>query len=409
MIPRPQLVGTGLSCVRKAEARESCAAVGSWIGADGTGALRAESEGATVLEIAGGALRVYYLFDVADTIDLAKMSALGGETRAPAALPLRRHAPPYLQFPVPPLVANLPEAQLGELRCSVRVKFYDYGIISLRLTFSAAGSWDDVAALTERARGDERITRFAEATVTRICDEYSHALDERHPALVEDYLIVEIERFAEGLDAETLLNDHAAALASLLLGERRPLSSMEVEEALRTRFSYHEDDLTIVQWDTAIVYDRGESARAIEEILEFANSQLLELRTYDALLDRELDTIYKMQPGGPPRSLRGRREAEQAATLRYLIVDVLELTDRSSNALKIVGDAYYARIYRAAAVRLGLADWQRQIDTKLASVGEMYRFFSDEARSRRDEFLEVTIVVLVAFEVIIGILTLLHL
>ena len=107
-----------------------------------------------------------------------------------------------------------------------------------------------------------------------------------------------------------------------------------------------------MQWDTAFVYDRRESARAIEEILEFANSQLLELRTYDALLDTELDAIYKMQPAVPPRSLRGRREADQAATLRYLIVDVLELMDRSSNALKVVGDAYYARLYRSAAARL---------------------------------------------------------
>lgn len=362
-----------------------------------------------MLEIAAGAVRAYLSFDVADTIDLAKMSALGGETRAPAVLPLRRHAAPYLQFPVPPLVATLPEHELDGLRCSVRVKFYDYGVISLRLRFDAAGSWNEFSLLAERARSDDRIMRFAESTVKRICDEYAHALDERHSPLVEDYLILEIERFAEGIDAETLLDEHTGALASLLLGERRPLSAAEAEEALRTRFSYHEDDLTIVQWDTAIVYDRGESARAIEEILEFANSQLLELRTYDALLDRELDVIYKMQPAGPPRSLRGRREAEQAATLRYLIVDVLELTDRSTNALKVVGDAYYARIYRAAAARLGLAEWQRQIDTKLASVGEVYRFFNDEARSRRDEFLEVIIIVLVAFEVLIGILTLLHL
>ncbi len=362
-----------------------------------------------MLEIGSGAVRAYYLFDVADTIDLPKISALGADTRAQAALPLRPPAPPYLQFPVPPLVANLAEADFDGLRCWVRVKFYDYGVVSLRLTFASAGSWSELAALTERARSDERITRFAESTVMRVCDEYAHALDERHPALFEDYLIVEIERFAEPIDAETLLDEHSAALASLLLGERRPLSTTETEEALRVRFSYHEDDLTIVQWDTAIVYDRGESARAIEEILEFANSQLLELRTYDTLLDRELDTIYKMQPGESPRSLRGRREAEQAATLRYLIVDVLELTDRSSNALKVVGDAYYARLYRSAAARLGLADWQHQIDTKLASVGEMYRFLSDEARSRRDTFLETIIVVLVAFEVVIGILTLLHL
>jgi hypothetical protein len=363
----------------------------------------------SMLQIEAGSVRAYYLFDVADTIDLAKIGALGGETRAPAALPLWRPTPPYLQFPVPPLVANLPGADFESASASVRVKFYDYGVISLRLSFSVTGSWNDLIHLSERARTDERISRFAESTVLQICDQYAHALDERHLPLIEDYLIVEIERFAEPVDAETLLDDHSAALASLLLGERRSLSATESEEALRTRFSYHEDDLTIVQWDTAIVYDRGESARAIEEILEFANSQLLELRTYDALLDRELDSIYKLQPAETARSRRGRREAEQAATLRYLIVDVLELIDRSTNALKVVGDAYYARIYRAASARLGLADWQRQIDTKLASVGEMYRFFSDEARSRRDEFLEVVIIVLVAVEVVIGILTLLHL
>jgi hypothetical protein len=362
-----------------------------------------------MLQVARAAVRAYYLFDVADTIDLEKMSALGGETRAPAALPLRRQATPYLQFPVPPLVANLPEGEFDGQRCSVRVKFYDYGVVSLRLSFSIAGSWNQLSLLTERSRAGERIAAFAETTVMRICNEYAHAFDERHSAFVEDYVIVEVERFNQSLDAKTLLESHAAALASLLLGERGTLSPTETEEALRMRFSYYDDDLTVVQWDTAFVYDRGESARAIEEILEFANSQLLELRTYDALLDRELDTIYKMQPGETPRSLRGRREAERAATLRYLIVDVLELTDRATNALKVVGDAYYARIYRAAAARLGLSDWQRQIDAKLASVGEMYRFLSDDVRSRRDEFLEVIIIVLVAVEVIIGILTLLHL
>lgn len=362
-----------------------------------------------MLQIGGGALRVYQLFDVADTIDLARLGTLPGETRAPAALPLWRPSPPYLQFPVPPLIANLPETDVDGLRASVRVKFYDYGVVSLRLSFEATGSWNDLIHLAERARTDSHIARFAEATVERICDEYAGALDRRHRPLMEDYLIVEIERFSETMDARTLLEYHAGELARLLLGERRSISAMESEEVLRARFSYHDDDLTIVQWDTALVYDRGESARAIEEILEFANSQLLELRTYDALLDRELDAIYKMQPAQTLRSVRGRREADHAATLRYIIVDVLELIDRSSNALKVVGDAYYARIYRSASARLGLADWQRQIDTKLSSVREMYRFFSDEARSRRDEFLEVIIVVLVAVEVVIGFLTLLHL
>src|SRR5579871_5177740 len=100
-----------------------------------------------MLEIAGGAVRAYYLFDVADTIDLGRMSALGGETRAPAALPLRNDAPPYLQFPTPPLIANLAEAEIDGVPCTVRLKFYDYGVISLRLNFAAPPAWNDLVSL----------------------------------------------------------------------------------------------------------------------------------------------------------------------------------------------------------------------------------------------------------------------
>jgi hypothetical protein len=362
-----------------------------------------------MLEVASGAVRAYYLFDVADTIDLTIAGATGAKSRAASELPLGpQTSTAYLQFPVPPIIVPLPDAAVSGLTCSVRLKVYDYGVMSLRLTFDAAGTWNGLAALADRVRSDERIAAFAEATALQFCDDHARALDDRHPPLVEDYFIIEIERFAEAVDAETLLSEHFTELAGLLLGERKRLASTEAEEALRTRFSYHEDDLTIVQWDTAFVYDRAESSRAIEDILEFANTQLLELRTYDTLLDRELDGIYKIGSEKPARSLRGRREADQAESLRYLIVDVLELIDRSSNALKVVGDAYYARIYRSVAKRLGLADWQRQIDTKLASVGDIYRFLSDQARSRRDEFLELIIIALIALELIVAVATLLH-
>jgi hypothetical protein len=362
-----------------------------------------------MLEIAAGVVRAYYLFDVADTIDLTIAGESGSESRAASELPLGpQTSSAYLQFPVPPLIVSMPDAAISGLACSVRLKAYDYGVMSLRLTFDAAGSWNALAALADRVRTDEKIAEFAETTALRFCDDHARALDDRHAPLIEDYFIIEIERFAETVDAETLLGEHFTELAGLLLGERKRLAATEAEEALRTRFSYHEDDLTIVQWDTAFVYDRPESARAIEDILEFANTQLLELRTYDALLDRELDGIYKIGSEKPARSLRGRREADQAESVRYLIVDVLELLDRSSNALKVVGDAYYARIYRSAAKRLGLAEWQRQIDTKLASVGDIYRFVSDQARSRRDEFLELIIIALIALELIVGVATLLH-
>jgi hypothetical protein len=362
-----------------------------------------------MLDVAAGTVNAYYLFDVADTIDLAALDGRVADVPAGAGAPRDgRIFPAHLEFVVPPAIVPLAEARAAGAACQVRIKAYDYGVVSLRLRFDAAGPWQRLVALADRVRTDGSAVALASELAQRFCDEHGDALDDRHPPLIEDYFIVSVHRFVEPIGATELLERDPNVLAGLLHGERRRLAAAEATEALRTRFSYFEDDLTVVQWDTAFIFDRPDNARAVEDILEFANSQLLELRTYDALLDRELDRIYEMGSRRFGRSVLGRREADRADSLRYLIADVLELLDRSSNALKVVGDAYDARIYRAAAQRLGLADWQRQIDRKLASVGEIYGFFTDEARSRRDEFLELIVIVLIALELIVGIATLVH-
>lgn len=358
------------------------------------------------MEIVTGALRAFFLYDVADTIDLPSLRTVGGEGLAPADLPLRTHtSPAYLEFPTPPLTARLQDAALGEFRVERRVKFFDYGVVSIRIAVPFTGDLPSFAAFAKGLRADPALPALAARTLEEVLSEVGDAMHERHKALVEDYFVARIEGLREAATAEQLLRDERSNIAALVLGELGTFSEAEIDEALRQRFSFYADDLTVIQWDSAFVYDRRESADAIEDILEFANSQLVELRTYDSLLDRELDVIYAANPGKTPSPL-GRGAAEQAASLRYLIVDVLELTDRASNALKIIGDAYYARIYRAAAQRLALDVWQRQIDRKLESIRDMYQFANDQARAGRDVFLEIVVIVLFVVEIAIGVLTL---
>lgn len=357
--------------------------------------------------ILSGKLHFFYLFDVGDTIDLGalrRVSALG-VTAAP--LPIRSQtSPEYIQFPIPPVIGPLPETQLDDQRFTARAKFFDYGVVSIRLTATFTGDLQHFLDLSGRLRSNDRLMVIAERYLATIMSEIAHAVDDPHQPLNEDYIVAEINHVEEELTANAFLESHAAEIVQFLLNETQPLSKAETDEALRVRFSYHRDDLAIIQWDATLIYDDANSALAIEDILEFANSQLLELRTYDAQLDRELDTIYAVKPVFAMRSFFGRRAAERAGALRYLLVDVLELIDRSSNALKIIGDAYYARIYRAAASRFGLNEWQRQVDKKLASVADFYRYLNDQARGSRDEFLEIIIIVLVAIEVVIGFITL---
>jgi hypothetical protein len=256
-------------------------------------------------------------------------------------------------------------------------------------------------------RGDEELASLARSALDALLQEIADALDEPHEPLIEDYFIFEVDAFATPVAATQLLDAYAGALASLVLSEERRLMPQEAAETLRVNFAYFDDDLTVVQWDTAFVFDRREGAQATLDILEFANTQLVELRTYDKRLDDELDTIYGIDAKNQSR-FRGKQAQAAADRLRYLLVDILELTDRASNALKIIGDAYYARLYRGAAGRLGLKDWQRQIDSKLQSVGDMYRFYTDQAQTARAAFMEVIIILLIALELVVGVLALRH-
>ncbi len=348
----------------------------------------------------------YFVYDIADTIDLSVLASVAGEGLTRAPLLLRREASSgFIEFPEPPVVAQIAPGPSGT---EVRAKIFDYGVVSIRITLPFDGSWAAFAAFTRRLRIDDELPQLAARTLARMLLEIQHALDEPHDPLVEDYFVFEVESFAEPTSAIELLEEFGDALASLVLCEERRVTPSESSETLRVAFSYFDDDLSIVQWDTAFVYDRRDGANNTLDILEFANTQLVELRTYDARLDAELDTIYKYDAKRPTRRF-GRRQAQDAADrLRYLIVDIAELTDRASNALKIIGDAYYARLYRGAAGRLGLRDWQKQIDSKVETVNEMYRFFTDQAQAARTEFLEVVVIVMIGIEIIVGLLALRH-
>ena len=361
--------------------------------------------------IAAGAFHASFLFDVADTIDLTKLVNIAGESAQPAPLRMRATpSPERIQYAIPPLAANLAPVTVDGRVASMRAKIYDYGVISVRFSFPYAGSWEDFVALCVAMRTGDSLSSLAQTFVKTIIQGCAAALDQPHPALEEDYFVSCIEQLEPVLDAATLLETHRAELVELMSAENRRLASEEVIEDSKLHFSYYPDDLVIVQWDSAFILDTPANAEVLLDLMEFANSQLIELRTYDQRLDAELVNVYlknrqRPRPWQPSR----RRETEQGAEkLGQLLVDVRELVDRSSNALKIIGDAYYARVYRALAARLGLDVWQKQVESKLAAVAEAYRYLTDQAQVARGEFLELIVIALIGIEIIVGVLGLRH-
>ena len=72
-------------------------------------------------------------------------------------------------------------------------------------------------------------------------------------------------------------------------GDRMTLAEGESREVLQSQISYYAHDLAVIGWNAAFVYDSTAGAETAVELLEYANSQLLEFRHYDELLSGVLD------------------------------------------------------------------------------------------------------------------------
>ena len=216
--------------------------------------------------------------------------------------------------------------------------------------------------------------------------------------VVEDYVIFHIESFGQPFDPYRFCSEHGRQISQILRAERQIPSAEEVEDALAARISFGTEDLTIVDWNAALLIDReGEDIRAV---LGFANVELLEMRYLDQKLDRALDHVYDtlLRPSlNLPRvfgyySAALRRVAE-------LQVDNAILFEGVNNTLKLLGDQYLARVYRLANKRFHLDEWDASIIRKLQTLESIYEKISNQASNRRMEVLEWAIVILIAFSI----------
>jgi hypothetical protein len=355
-------------------------------------------------EIRAAQIVLFYLFDVAETGDLQAIPGIIGGPTVAARLAPKPATPAYVQYEKPPLSFDGEVVGLGELDgFRVRVRVYDYGVISLALVRSFAGSWSELVAVGQDLIESPELEQRAEQACRAIVARLRPALKGYRDALLsEDYLVYAINELEQRLSAEELVTSRGEEIATMLRGERQPLSDQEKTTILRHRISYLVDDLVVPTWNAALVYDTPGGAQAALEILEFANSQLLEFRYYDQLLDDELASIYaRLQRPRWFESWIGARYAGAARQVHSLFIDVNELTDRTENALKFVGDIYAARLFNLVADRLGLNRWKENVQEKLQTLDDIYRFAVEQSSMARGQFLELTVIVILVLELVL--------
>src|SRR5262249_12016905 len=146
--------------------------------------------------------------------------------------------------------------------------------------------------------------------------------------------------------------------------------------------------------------DTPQDAVPAIQLLEYANTQLLEYRHYDEVLTSVLSKVYRSLERRSTVFARWRmaREAEDLNTLR---LDIIELAERTDNSIKFLSDMFYARLYRLAEDRVGVGDYRRLVDSKLRTAGDLYSFMMNEFHQGRAFVLELMVVIILIIDLVV--------
>ena len=244
-----------------------------------------------------GEFRILFLYEVAEAIRLDSLRSLLVPGGVQPSIGLTPPIPHYLHFERSPVVEAIHPMILkaGE-QIEGKTNYYDYGVVSIELELPFECDWGALVQQSSQWIGATELENRATEILRTALKHAAPALVKPYDTwLKEDYYVIQLREIrgaaGENLASEELLASHGPEIAQLVRGESALLSDAERQEVLQSSISYSHSDLLVVGWGGALVYGSSEVAATTIQLLEYANSQLLEFRYYDTLLTSLLDGV----------------------------------------------------------------------------------------------------------------------
>ena len=191
------------------------------------------------------------------------------------------------------------------------------------------------------------------------------------PKFDEEYSVYCISAYNG--DPEEYLSLYGDKIAAFLKNERIALDEEEVLATLSTYLKYGKDDITIVDWDGAFIFDSSGDFESNIELFEIANLQLLKSRILDYDLDERLEKTLRLVKA--PKRLPVIRSSE----VRRVVREIIEIRTQSileseavERNIKLIGDWYSAKLYSLISKKFHLESWKAEIKEKLDTLEDVY-------------------------------------
>ena len=194
----------------------------------------------------------------------------------------------------------------------------------------------------------------------------------RQNGLYEEYTILLVQDASPTPDK--WIEKNALALTKFIRSQREVFDKSEIEEILISRTHYSAAELTLVDWEGAVIIAPNDDYQLDIALLKIGNYQLLRYRMLDQsieiMLDKISETFFKNKRR--PRPTRGviRQIAEHK-------LEVMIDFERAEQNLLLIGDWYTAKLYEAIQSEFYLKDWKENLKNKLDNLEGIVQTIKD--------------------------------
>jgi predicted GIY-YIG superfamily endonuclease len=194
----------------------------------------------------------------------------------------------------------------------------------------------------------------------------------RQNGLFEEYTILLVNQ--SKLSPDKWIDKNSTDLANFIRSQREVFDKEELGEILASRTRYSAAELTLVDWEGAVIIAPNEDYQSDIALLKIGNYQLLRYRMLDQSIDAMLDKISQtfFENKRRPRPTRGviRQIAEHK-------LEVMLDFERAEQNLLLIGDWYTAKLYEAIQSEFYLKDWKENLKNKLNNLESIVQTIKD--------------------------------
>jgi len=185
----------------------------------------------------------------------------------------------------------------------------------------------------------------------------------RQNGLFEEYTILLVKEARPTPDK--WIEKNALLISKFIRSQREVFDKTEMQEILSSRARYSANELTLVDWEGAVIIAPQGDFQSDIVLFKIGNYQLLRYRMLDLSIEELLDKINEsfFQNKRRPRATRGM--IRQIAEHKLLVMLNFE---RAEQSLLFIGDWYTTKLYETIHDEFYLKDWKESIKTKLDSI-----------------------------------------